>query len=652
MTGGPVHMNGSGAIIKKRCDKCLSEYDKLEGKELKKCSLCGHDGFTYVKVTRPIVKTLSATLEATPHTILRGQKVLLSWRTKDATEVEIDQGIGPVEPQGWKELSPQQSTTYTITVKGEGGSSKFTVGVQVTVPPPTVMLKAEPAVIRKGQTVTLSWTSSDAEVLDLQPMVGQVRAQDSIILTPQQTTTYILNVRGAGGSATSTAQVEVKALPPVGLLVAAAAGLLVLSVFLLLRLLRPQLPTVEFWADPSTVEPGKTVALRWRSTNVTSVQISPGVGTFPSEGYVSVTPRESTLYKIRATGPRGSVDASLSVTVTIRREPPTAALEAEPRSITKGQSAVLSWKAKYAAKVQIQPDIGEVSPPDSGTKTVSPQETTTYVLIATGPGGTSSAETRVEVVSAPPTPPPYKPPAVRIVNFTVEPTQVKRGQAVTVTWEVANATAVKITPGPGPVGSKGTAQYVPPLDATAFRLLATGEGKDNTTSAQRRIEFLEPPAINFSGTPQISIGQWARLDWSVKNATHIRIDPGFDNLPSQGEENVHPEMNTDYSLTAEGPSGTAAKSVTVRVAPKIMSFEAVKLPRNGCEQVILRWTVRGASTLSIDQGVGIVGIHTYAIVYPVRTTTYTLTAQSVGGSDTHTATVLIQPGENTRCGKP
>ena len=636
-------MSGSGGIVKLICTRpgCCTVYDKPEDSILEKCKLCGWPLQEIVFEPPPPLPP-SATLEATPATILRGEKVLLSWTTKNATEVEIDQGIGPVELQGWKELSPQRSNTYIITVKGPGGSSKSTVNVEVKVPPPAVMLKAEPAVIRKGQTVTLSWTSSDAQVLDLQPMVGQVKAQDSIILTPQQTTTYVLNVKGPGGSAASAAHVKVKVLPVP--LVAATAGLLVLSVFLLIHLLRSQLPTVEFSTDLSTVEPGKAVVFRWRSTNVTSVQISPGVGTFPPEGYVAVTPRETTTYRIRATGPRGSVDANLSVAVPIAPERPTAALEAEPRSITKGQSAVLSWKTGHAAKVQIKPDIGEVLPPDSGTKTVSPQETTTYVLIARGPGGTSSAEARVEVA------PPVL--AVQIVQFTVEPAQVKRGQAVTVTWEVANPTAVKITPGPGNVGSKGTAQYVPPLDTTAFLLSATGEGKDNTTSARRVIEFLEPPTINFSGTPQISIGQSARLDWSVKNATHLRIDPGFDNLPSQGEENVRPEMNTDYSLTAEGPGGMAAKSVTVRVAPKILTFEAPKIPMTGCEQVILRWTVRGASTLSIDQGVGFVAISTYKNVYPVRTTTYTLTAQSVGGSDTKTATVLVLPGENTRWCKP
>jgi hypothetical protein len=340
------------------------------------------------------------------------------------------------------------------------------------------------------------------------------------------------------------------------------------------------------------------------------------------------------------------VDASLSVTVTIPPELPTAALEAEPRSITKGQSAVLSWKTKHAAKVQIQPDIGEVSPPDSGTKTVRPQETATYVLIATGPGGTSSAETRVEVASA-------APPSVRIVKFTVEPTQVKRGQAVTVTWEVANATAVNITPGPGPAGSKGTAPYVPPLDTTAFRLFATGEGKDNTASAQRGIFFLEPPTIDFSGTPsQISIGQSARLDWSVKNATHIRIDPGYDNLRSQGEENVHPEMNTDYSLTAEGLGGMAAKSVSVRVAPKIISFDMVKVAQNRCRVKVLRWTVRGASSLSIEPNVGSVDGRPYAIVSPAQTTVYTLTAVGPGGSDKRSATVVVLPGENTGCRQP
>ncbi|MGA2073848.1 MAG: nucleotide exchange factor GrpE [Terriglobia bacterium] len=244
---------------------------------------------------------------------------------------------------------------------------------------------------------------------------------------------------------------------------------------------------------------------------------------------------------------------------------------------------------------------------------------------------------------------------VRIAQFAVTPSQVKPGEAVTLSWQVENATEVKISPSPVPVGTSGTFQFVPPPDKPSVNVMlwAKGKGESNSASAQRIIQLLLKPTIEFSGSPeQIIIGQSVRLEWSVTGATRVRIDPGYENLLPQGAVNVFPEVNTEYTITAEGPGGKVSKSFSVRVAPKIVSFEAAKTTVSGCQVAILRWTVRGASTLSIDQGVGIVGVSAYKIVRPLQTTTYTLTAESLGGSDKRSATVVVFPGENAQCRQP
>jgi hypothetical protein len=71
---------------------------------------------------------------------------------------------------------------------------------------------------------------------------------------------------------------------------------------------------------------------------------------------------------------------------------PEITLEALPDSIHAGETATLKWEVKDAIHVEITP-LGDV--PSSGSRTVSPQTTTTYVLKATGPGGTSQAEKQV-----------------------------------------------------------------------------------------------------------------------------------------------------------------------------------------------------------------------------------------------------------------
>ena len=79
---------------------------------------------------------------------------------------------------------------------------------------PTVTLQASPTSINKGESVTLSWNSTDATQLTIAPEVGAVTAQGSTKVTPSDSTTYTITATGPGGSATATAAVNVAAPPP------------------------------------------------------------------------------------------------------------------------------------------------------------------------------------------------------------------------------------------------------------------------------------------------------------------------------------------------------------------------------------------------------------------------------------------------------
>ena len=77
----------------------------------------------------------TATLTANPETIDKGQSSTLTWQTSNATDVSID-GIGAVQPNGSQQVTPTESTTYTLTAKGAGGSQTATARVTVNAPPP------------------------------------------------------------------------------------------------------------------------------------------------------------------------------------------------------------------------------------------------------------------------------------------------------------------------------------------------------------------------------------------------------------------------------------------------------------------------------------------------------------------------------------
>src|SRR5690349_19868887 len=73
---------------------------------------------------------------------------------------------------------------------------------------------------------------------------------------------------------------------------------------------------------------------------------------------------------------------------------PTASISANPSTINAGQSTQLTWQTDNATDVSIE-GIGKVQA--SGSQTVTPSDSTTYRLAASGPGGTQEASTRVTV---------------------------------------------------------------------------------------------------------------------------------------------------------------------------------------------------------------------------------------------------------------
>jgi len=86
---------------------------------------------------------------------------------------------------------------------------------------------------------------------------------------------------------------------------------------------------------------------------------------------------------------------------------PTVSLSANPSTIERGQSTTLSWESKNASTLALEPGLGQV--PARGSMTVSPFESLTYRITATGPGGAADASARVTVNPPPRPPAPPKP---------------------------------------------------------------------------------------------------------------------------------------------------------------------------------------------------------------------------------------------------
>jgi peptidoglycan-associated lipoprotein len=75
-------------------------------------------------------------LTAEPSSIERGQSATLRWKSTDASEATINQGIGTVATSGSRQVFPTETTQYQITVKGSGGTQRASASVNVRAPAP------------------------------------------------------------------------------------------------------------------------------------------------------------------------------------------------------------------------------------------------------------------------------------------------------------------------------------------------------------------------------------------------------------------------------------------------------------------------------------------------------------------------------------
>jgi len=84
-------------------------------------------------------------------------------------------------------------------------------------------------------------------------------------------------------------------------------------------------PSIEFTAEPSSIERGQSSTLRWVVNGADTISIDNGIGTVQPGGQRRVFPSDSTTYTLTATGAGGTKTATASVNVTAPPPPPPPA---------------------------------------------------------------------------------------------------------------------------------------------------------------------------------------------------------------------------------------------------------------------------------------------------------------------------------------
>ncbi len=126
----------------------------------------------------PVVK-----FSANPEAVSPGQCSTLTWSSQNVQKAEIDQEVGAVAASGSKQVCPKETTPYTLTATGTGGTVYETATVTVkppvaAAPPPMAAPGVPPAVAPVGAEVTLrvnfdtaKWNIRPADLAELQKAV-------------------------------------------------------------------------------------------------------------------------------------------------------------------------------------------------------------------------------------------------------------------------------------------------------------------------------------------------------------------------------------------------------------------------------------------------------------------------------------------------
>lgn len=231
--------------------------------------------------------------------------------------------------------------------------------------------------------------------------------------------------------------------------------------------------------------------------------------------------------------PRGSKLTSIprftagTARATVAVAKPTAQLSATTAQVNCGDPAQLKWTSTDAPSVQIS-SIGPVA--SNGDQNVDAKQTTTYNLTASGPGGTATSSTTVNVNTAIQANLQLAPAEVRYRRIA---DKVVQDDSSALNWSAANASTVSIDQ-LGTVSATGNRplQITPkkttpgPIDETVtYTLTATNGcgGTETRTAALHIVGTIEQPEMQLS-----------RSIYFPTNQPHnVKSDKGL--LPSERE---------------------------------------------------------------------------------------------------------------------
>jgi hypothetical protein len=207
----------------------------------------------------------------------------------------------------------------------------------------------------------------------------------------------------------------------------------------------------------------------------------------------------------------------------------------------------------------------------SGTAvSVTPTDTTTYILTVTNSAGVTATQTATVTVNA---------------TNPAAPTGLSAeagNAAIALSWTAsAGATSYNVYRGTTPGGESASAlatgiTTTTYTDSTAvnnttyyYKVAAVNEAGTSPMSneASATPELAKPNISSFTANPaSIATGSSSTLSWATTGASSIAITPGtFTSTAASGSTSVSPTATTTYTLTATNTAGSATATAKVTI---------------------------------------------------------------------------------------
>lgn len=229
---------------------------------------------------------------ANPTEVYPGQSSNLSWTSTAASKVILlPDNPSDLPTTGTHPVSPIISTTYYLTVFGEGPSITKSFPLQV-VRANIVEFTSSANSIKAGETVELRWVVQGAASIEITPgNYKNLPASGSITVQPTSITVYSLKASNVNSQDQRDLTIVVD--NPIPRIVSFGAD-----------------PLFILWFNPSPVQ------LFWSITDATLIDLTPGPHPeLQPEGSLTVYPNQTTTYTLTASNVQHTVSQSITVTL-------------------------------------------------------------------------------------------------------------------------------------------------------------------------------------------------------------------------------------------------------------------------------------------------------------------------------------------------